>query len=490
MCLMIDGDGLLRRRRERWWKGAVGVAIVLGGAGCSTGPPTWYQDVAPMLASHCMSCHREGGIAPFSLTDFDSAKEQSLRMLDQIERGAMPPFSAQEDAECTPRFGWIGDPRLSESEKATLRQWIAHGHLLGDPVEPPPIPSQDLENVSTTLMPVEGWTASGDRDQFICYLFDLGNTDMEWLSGIQLRPGNAAIVHHALTFALGPEEAQPLVTEHGIGQPFWCEGGLPANFLIHAWFPGNQPLQLPPRMAMPIVPNAKIGLQIHYHPHGGVYDADRTGLDLQFSGTPPERLYVSASFGNEFTAPRLLPGPGDTQEGVSEFLVRKNVADHVEHMRIPLKDFGLDWRVASVVPHMHWLGTRLRLTLERPRVRGREPETECLTNVAWNFDWQRTYAFDAPFEQLPSIVEGDILDINCTWDNTINNPFTQRLLIDANVSQPFDVPFGDQTTNEMCLTILGVARDVSRDGSVESAARSSIDQLRRIDALSMRQASR
>jgi hypothetical protein len=110
------------------------------------------------------------------------------------------------------------------------------------------------------------------------------------------------------------------------------------------------------------------------------------------------------------------------------------------------------------------------VSLERPAPRGRDPKTECLTNVAWNFDWQRTYAFDAPFDQLPSISDGDIVDINCTWDNTINNPFAQRLLSDANMDQPFDVSFGDQTTNEMCLTIVGVAQDVPRNVSVENVA--------------------
>jgi hypothetical protein len=470
---MIAGERLLGGRPEPWPGCALAMAILLSGvAACSTAPPTWHQDVAPILANHCMSCHREGGIAPFSLTDFDSAKEQSHRMIDQIERGAMPPFSARDDADCTPRFGWVGDPRLSESEKVTLQQWIADGYLLGDLVKPPPIVAHDLANVSATLTPVEGWIASGARDQFICYLFDVGNTDMAWLSGIQVRPENAAVVHHALIYALGPDAAQPLVTDHGIGRPFECGGGLPADFQIHAWFPGNQPLQLPAGMAMPIVPNTKIAMQIHYHPHGVVYGVDRTALDLQFSSTPPEQLYVAVSFGNETMAPNLLPGPGDTQDGIPEFVVPKNVADHPEHMRIPVPAFGHGLRLVSVLPHMHLLGTRIAVTLERPRPRGHDPATECLSNAAWNFDWQRTYAFDAPFDHLPSIEEGDIFDIKCTWDNTIDNPFMQRMLAETNQVQPFDVSFGEQTTNEMCLTIVGLAQTAPRDLSWKASPRS------------------
>jgi mono/diheme cytochrome c family protein len=32
---------------------------------------TWYQHVAPIVASHCMGCHQDGGSAPFSLTSYN-----------------------------------------------------------------------------------------------------------------------------------------------------------------------------------------------------------------------------------------------------------------------------------------------------------------------------------------------------------------------------------------------------------------------------------
>lgn len=441
-------------------------------AGCAATPPTWHQDVAPIVAEHCMPCHRGGGIAPFSLTDVDSVREQSHRMIEQIERGAMPPFSARNDPDCTLRFGLVGDPRLSGPEKATLQQWIATGYLVGDPVEPPPIKSYELTDVSASLMPVAGWAASGERDQYICYVFDIGNTEMAWLSGLQVHPGNAAIVHHALIYTLAPDVAEPLVTEHGVGVPFECNSGLPADYEIHAWFPGNQPLDLPRGMAMAIVPGSKIAMQLHYHPHGGAYAPDKTALDVRFSPTRPEQLYIAASFGNETGAPGLLPGPGDSEDGVPEFLIPSNVPDHPEHMRIPVPDFehGPDLRLVSVVPHMHFLGTRLSVTLERPRPRGLDPQAECIANGGWNFDWQRTYTLAAPFDLLPTIAKGDIVDIKCTWNNTLDNPFLPRLLSDIHRGAPFDVTFGEQTTNEMCLTIMGIAMPTPRNLSAEDVA--------------------
>src|SRR5262245_31471566 len=74
---------------------------------------TWHQDVAPIMAQHCMGCHQPGGIGPFDMTTYDAAAENATRMLAAIETGVMPPFDARESPDCTPRFSWVDDPRLS-----------------------------------------------------------------------------------------------------------------------------------------------------------------------------------------------------------------------------------------------------------------------------------------------------------------------------------------------------------------------------------------
>src|SRR4051812_41992854 len=66
----------------------VGFAAAAGACGTDVrteDPPppapraTWYQDVAPIVAKHCMGCHQEGGIGPMELTSYDSASENALR---------------------------------------------------------------------------------------------------------------------------------------------------------------------------------------------------------------------------------------------------------------------------------------------------------------------------------------------------------------------------------------------------------------------------
>ena len=43
--------------------------------GAALGPAvTYHQDVAPLLARHCLSCHAQGGMAPFTLESYADAR--------------------------------------------------------------------------------------------------------------------------------------------------------------------------------------------------------------------------------------------------------------------------------------------------------------------------------------------------------------------------------------------------------------------------------
>ncbi|HWO25466.1 MAG TPA: hypothetical protein VNO30_42295 [Kofleriaceae bacterium] len=422
---------------------------------------TWYQDAAPILAKRCMGCHQEGGIGPFSMTDYDDAVDYSARMMAEIDKGTMPPFDAREDADCTPRFSWIDDPRLGAAEKDTLKAWIADGFAKGTEAEIPAPPSQELASVTRSIAPVEGWPTSGDRDQFICFVLDPQVTgQIGWMTGMQVNPDIDEVVHHAVITEVFPgAKLDALVAQRGIGKPFDCGTiAQPADFVVHVWTPGNQPMQTQPDIAVPILPGAKLVMQIHYHPAGLTHAPDKTGIDLRLGTQWPKRMYFVTALGNEAAAPKLLPGPGDLD--VPRFMIPKNVAEHTEHMRVPVTTLGTatDVRLFSVNPHMHLIGTHISATIERPAARGTDPKTECVANGGWNFDWQRTYQYDAPLDKLPSVEVGDVLDIKCKWNNSIENPFVQRMLRDSNLPpQPIDVGLGEQTTNEMCLEIFGLS---------------------------------
>jgi hypothetical protein len=464
--------------------------LVVATAGCGTdadtetAPPvitaraTWYQDVAPIVSAHCMTCHQTGGIAPFSLTEYEDAADNAQRMLDQITAGSMPPFGAREEADCDPRFTWKDDPRLSTEEKRTIQWWVDDGRVAGTKADVPVPANTDLPGVTRTLKPTTAFTSSGDRDQFICTVLDPQAGAGQWMNGLQLRPGNPVVVHHAVlteVFATGVNA--DAIASHPVGEPWDCSTQQqPGDLVVSIWTPGNQPMQTPPELAVPLLQGSKLVMQIHYHPAGIVNLPDITEVDLRTSLTWPQKMYFVGAFGNATTAPDLLADPDD-RTSTPEFRIPANAADHAEHMTFTVGDLGglTNVQLYSVNPHMHLVGTHINSTIIRPAARGSDPQTECLANGEWNFDWQRTYLYDAPISGLPSVAPGDVIDIQCHWNNTIENPFVQRALKDANLVAPVDITLGEgNSTDEMCLEIFGI----SVDAPAQTATRTlTIDQM-------------
>jgi hypothetical protein len=437
--------------------------------GDDTPPPTtaratWYQDVAPIVSKHCMSCHQDGGIAPFSLTAYEDAASNAKRMLDQITQGTMPPFDAREESDCTPRFSWKDDPRLTSQEKTTLQWWLEDGTAEGTKADVPLPPNTDLANVSMSLAPTTGFVSSGDRDQFFCTVLDPHFATGTWLTGLQVRPGNDAVVHHAViteVFATGASATA--IASHPTGVPWDCSTEQqPADLVVSIWTPGNQAMNTPPELAVPMLAGSKLVMQIHYHPAGKVNDPDITSIDVRTSNVWPQKMYFVGAFGNALAAPNLLTDPDDRIAGTPEFRIPANRVDHEEHMTFTMGDLGglQNVQLYSANPHMHLIGTHINSTITRPAARGNDPQTECLANGKWNFDWQRTYIYDAPLSQLPTVQQGDVIDIRCHWNNTIDNPFVQRALKDASLVAPVDVSLGEgNSTDEMCLEIFGISVD-------------------------------
>jgi hypothetical protein len=451
------------------YRGVVALAfVVMVACGTDHDPPiTWYQTVAPLLAQHCMSCHKPGGIAPFPLTDYRDATENAERMLTAIAIGEMPPFGARVEPDCQPRYKWQHDPRLSSRERWILEQWVARDFPLGTPEPIPDPPRTALDDVSTTLT-TNGWTGSGTADQLVCYVLDPGNTEDTWITGLQVRPGASEAVHHVVVQEIpaGPEQDQ-LVSTAGVGEPFDCNlsASLP-NLGIYIWTPGTQPLQMRDGVAVPLPAGAKLALEVHYHPHGSMV-TDMTSVDIASSTKRPAKVYGAGLFGNSTSAPALLPDPDDRDPATPEFRIPPDVADHTERMQytltttIPMMIIG---------PHMHLLGTELEARRLFTTADG-DPGEECLFTGTWNFDWQRYYTYDAELDDLPKLNPGDVLDIRCTYNNTLQNRFMSRWLDDAGQAEPQAVTYGSRTVDEMCQVLLGGVRNLPAERDASTALR-------------------
>ena len=112
-------------------------------------------------------------------------------------------------------------------------------------------------------------------------------------------------------------------------------------------------------------------------------------------------------------------------------------------------------RIAAVGGHLHWAGVGLRLEVDRARPLPNEPAHECLFNEPhYDFNWQRTYAYDAPIDALPVVRAGDTLRITCTYDNTTGNPHIAKVMAEARQITPPAIVLGAGSRDEMCQAMI------------------------------------
>lgn len=427
-------------------------------AGTTTGP-TFHKDIEPILQDHCQSCHVESGLAPFSLMTYEHAKVRAGAIAGETLARRMPPWGAQDTAECKPPLPWNKDARLSDAQIAKIAAWVDAGAPEGDPKDAPPPktpPKMDLPNATFELLPQQPFVTGGDTDQFRCFVLDDPRfASGAYVNGIHVVPGNATVVHHAVVVTDPKGES---LTRVGADGSFECSSaslGGEDSVVLAVWTPGYLPIELPDNIAMPVAPGSKIVMQIHYSPGGRLAESDRTKVQVRLAANKPEYLLYTTAFGN---APAQLPdgtglqpGPND-RTSTPEFRVPANTAGHTETMRIAIPAVGsppLKLSLYGVMAHEHLAGVDVKVELEKKTTAARS----CLLEDRWDFHWQRMYSYAAKVEDLPTLDPGDQILLRCTYDNTMQNKRLAAELMARRRTSTADIYLGEQTIDEMCLVI-------------------------------------
>ncbi|HXK03829.1 MAG TPA: ascorbate-dependent monooxygenase [Verrucomicrobiae bacterium] len=372
------------------------------------GAPTFSHDVAPLLYKRCANCHHAGGVAPFALLGYADAAKRARLIAQVAAKRYMPPWLPSE-----PRFQ--NEMKLTDAEIALLGRWAANGAPEGDAKEAPAPPQfadgwtlgkPDLEGA----MPAEFAVPSEGLDLYQCFVIPAPSARDHWVRALDIRPGNARVVHHVILFQDTTRTAR--ARDHGTGYPcFGTPGFLPALGL-GGWTPGFLPARNPDDMPELLHGGADLVLQIHYHPTGKP-ETDRTRLALYFTDQPPKRRSQDIPLSSN----RIDIPPGDRTYKVTD------------HFTIPV-----DVDAIAVIPHAHYVcrsmygyavlpdGTRRTLL--------RIPE--------WDFNWQQQYRYKEPV-RLPEDTE---VFMEFTYDNSEANPRNPN-------HPPARVRFGPGTTDEM-----------------------------------------
>jgi hypothetical protein len=427
---------------------------------------TWHQHIAPLLTEKCSGCHRDGGIGPFALNDYEQAATFAELSLGAIESGQMPPWGQDETEECVPRHGFKHDPRLSDDQLELFADWIGDGKLEGDPAtaaELPVPPSLELDDADLRLT-TPAIEISPGNDQFWCFVLDPEFTDTTFVDATQITAGNDSIVHHVLIYLDETGQSEQLAGDDG---RYECFGGpgLGQPTLIAAWAPGVPPNLLPDQVAMNIPVGSKLVVNVHYHPTGEVQTDPGTSLDIRLEKGAPlyfGQLALIGNFGGSLGGGMgLQPGPNDQTDN-PEFRIPSGVDDHTETMifRIPPEFPPL--KIWSVGSHMHYVGTDMLIGLDRVEPEaGTGIDQDCLVQTPnYSFEWQRGYAFDAPLDEVPTALPGDFLYLRCKFNNSMSNPYVVDALGEQGLDAPVDVYLGEETLDEMCLGVFGVAYSI------------------------------
>jgi len=92
---------------------------------------SYTERIAPLLADRCASCHRDGGVAPWSMNNYDKVRGFAPMIREAIRTRRMPPWHAD------PHYGsFVGDRSISNEDAKTLVHWIEAGAPRGKGPDP------------------------------------------------------------------------------------------------------------------------------------------------------------------------------------------------------------------------------------------------------------------------------------------------------------------------------------------------------------------
>lgn len=386
---------------------------------------TFARDVAPVLYSHCTECHRQGEVAPISLLTYEDAQKRADWLTEITTSGLMPPWRAEVGHE-----EFLGERRLSDFAIAILKKWAQTGCAQGDSADLPPVPNFPsgwrLGRPDLVLTAPSAFTVPADGpDIFQHFVIPMELIEDKHLIGFEFRPGNAAVVHHAILFldSSGRGRAKDAETPEP-GYVTFGSIGVPTAGIVGVWTPGMTPRFFPEGMAMNVPGGADLIMQLHIHPTGKE-ETDQSTVGLYFSDKPPTRQVARM--------PLVLGS-----------LIVDIPAGKASHELVSSVTLPTDVTLVSVLPHLHLLGKEMRVTATLPD--GTKKELVWIKD--WNFYWQDNYLFKKPLH-LP---EGTQLDVFASYDNSADNPLNPTL-------PPKRVLFGNGSTDEMCFAIFQFVAD-------------------------------
>lgn len=367
---------------------------------------SYRNEIAPMLQAKCVTCHRPGEIGSWAITNHATVQAKSAAIRANVLEGLMPPWHAD------PAHGkFENDFSLTPQQQARLIAWLDAGaprEAGTDPLEtvPPSAGSWPMGQPNLLLkIATQPIKATGQMPYAYVTVTNSLKTNA-WLRAAVIRPGNRAVVHHALIFYIKAGSVLQMLADFQA-----IQGGL--NGFYAGYVPGMDQREYPTGTAKFLPAGGTFVFQMHYTPNGKA-TSDATEMGLYLSATPPSmELKTGAANSTAIDIP----------------------AGARNHRMVAERSFDKAVDVHELSPHMHFRGDSMRFEAFLP-----DGSSQILLNVPkYDFNWQALYRLSKPV-RLPA---GSRLRISGGFDNSRWNPF--------NPDAQSRVRFGEQTDDEMFI---------------------------------------
>jgi mono/diheme cytochrome c family protein len=395
------------------------------GSATATSHPTYAADVASIINENCVVCHREGGIAPMQLTNYEQVRPWAPLIEDRVVNRKMPPYSYDHGIGIQ---DLQGDWRLSQQDIDTIVAWVEQGAPSGNLNEIPAMPDlpdlaewnfadqfgqPDIVLASNSIdVPASG------NDLWDIHFVDSGLTADRCIKAVQVKPrGDAkSVVHHANTYFAEVDEngnvSRSPLTEYAMGK--WGE-------------------IIPEGVCRTASADKLVQWDIHLYPGG---------IGAVAPGTMIEDNVVELGIwlhDEDYQA--------DIKQDLASYQLNQGdllIPPHGKIMTQGLHTFDHPVRIDSFQPHGHLRMNAASLEIFYPET-GR---TEVVSSISdWSAVWHHSHLFEP--DAAPLVPAGAVLIIKQWYDNTADNP---------NNPDPRQwVAWGQRTADEMTHAWIAVS---------------------------------